>query len=154
MFQKQSTWYSGMDYSFFILNWKYRRNETVESREFMDLLFSNKKVERMEDFQSFLPGAHLKRHKIRRTCVDMSEKNDKSLAATAVKLSYNDVQKARKAADLCSKEVLAYQMAKEEQEESVFEAYMDKVLGNVESAFTAPVDMWKTMANCRSEELN
>ena len=153
-YQKQSTWYSGMDYSFFILNWKYRRNETVEPREFMDLFFSDKKVERMEDFQSFLPGAHVKRHKIRRRCVEMSEKNDKSLAAIAVKLSSKDILKARKAADLCSKEVLEYQMAKEEQEESVFEAYMDKVLGNVESAFTAPVDMWKTMVNCRSDDLN
>jgi hypothetical protein len=108
---KESSWYTPYDYSFFILNWKYRRNEPMESRHFMDVLWQVKDTpesERTEDYQSFLPGAHVRRQKIRKALLlnyDHDKKHD-HLAPISLSLSLKHRQQAHKCATLCAKEVL------------------------------------------------
>jgi hypothetical protein len=111
---KEASWYTPYDYSFFILNWKYRPNEPMESRHLMDVLWQVKDTpesERTEDYQSFLPGAHVRRQKIRKAILlnyDHHKKHD-HLAPISLSLSLKDRQQAHKCATLCAKEVLLLQ---------------------------------------------
>eukprot|EP00980_Cylindrotheca_fusiformis_P028599 scaffold22615_cov97-Cylindrotheca_fusiformis.AAC.5 len=121
------TWYSGYEYSFFILNWKYFPNEPRETRNWWETIFfknNNKQggeeeLECMEDYQSFLPGAHKDRQKIRRALLyslhtlnggNSSEQHPHdSMAAISVSLTKRDRHQALKCAALNAKEVQAYQ---------------------------------------------
>jgi hypothetical protein len=146
-FQKECSWYSQLDYSFFMLNWKYRSNESMEAREFMDILLGNTSSpasERMEDFQSFNSDSHVRRTKIRKALLKASKhkrsrKRD-SLAPISRSLSLNDYTRAQKMAKLNAKEVTEYQNVSQTAggSEDIIQEYMDAVLSKL-----SPLELWK-----------